>query len=105
MKVKGVVSFHGGLGKDVTRPNGPITPRVLVLHGADDPFVSKEEIDQFQNEMRMVNADWEMIYYANAVHAFTEVKAGNDNSKGAAYNEKAAKRSWIAMLEFLKQVL
>lgn len=105
MKVKGIVSFHGGLGKAETRPNAPIKARVLVLHGADDPFVPKEEIDQFQNEMRMVNADWEMIYYANAVHAFTEVKAGNDNSKGAAYNEKAAKRSWIAMLEFLKQVL
>ncbi len=105
MKVKGVVSFHGGLGKDVTRPNGPITPRVLVLHGADDPFVSKEEIDQFQNEMRVANADWEMVYYANAVHSFTNINSGNDNSKGAAYNEKAAKRSWIAMLEFLKQVL
>lgn len=105
MKVKGVVSFHGGLGKDATRPNGPITPRVLVLHGADDPFVSQEEIEQFQNEMRVANADWEMVYYANAVHSFTNINSGNDNSKGAAYNEKAAKRSWIAMLEFLKQVL
>lgn len=105
MKVKGVVSFHGGLGKDATRPNGPITPRVLVLHGADDPFVSKEEIDAFQNEMRIVNADWQMIYYANAVHSFTNKSSGNDNSKGAAYNELAAQRSWKAMLAFLKEVL
>lgn len=104
-KIKGAVSFHGGLGKDMTRPNGPIHARVLVLHGADDPFVSQEEIEQFQNEMRAANADWEMIYYANAVHSFTNINSGNDNSKGAAYNEKAAKRSWIAMLEFLKQVL
>lgn len=105
MKVNGIVSFHGGLGKEATRPIGPINPRVLVLHGADDPFVPQEEIDQFQNEMRVANADWEMVYYANSVHSFSDPKAGNDNSKGAAYNEKAAQRSWKAMLAFLKEVL
>jgi dienelactone hydrolase len=55
--------------------------------------------------MRDTKADWEMIYYADAVHAFTEPEAGNDNSKGAAYNEKAAKRSWERMNSFLKEVL
>ena len=50
-------------------------------------------------------ADWQMIYYANAVHAFTDPEAGNDNSKGAAYNEKAEKRSWESMKVFLKEVL
>lgn len=105
LNVKGVVSFHGGLGKEATRTTESILPRVLVLHGADDPFVPQSEIDAFQNEMRTAKADWEMVYYANAVHSFTNKNSGNDNSKGAAYNEKAAKRSWIAMLEFLKQVL
>lgn len=105
MKVKGIVSFHGGLGRDEARKIQTINPRVLVLHGADDPFVPKAEIDAFQNEMRTAKADWEMVYYANAVHAFTEINAGNDNSKGAAYNEKAAKRSWKALLEFLREVL
>jgi dienelactone hydrolase len=105
MKVQGVVSFHGGLGKDATRATGKINPKVLVLHGADDPYVPKEEIDAFQNEMRTSGADWQMIYYANAVHAFTHKDAGSDNSKGAAYNEKADKRSWEAMHDFLKEVL
>jgi dienelactone hydrolase len=105
MKVKGVVSFHGGLGKDATRAVGKINPKVLVLHGADDPNVPKEDIDNFQNEMRTSGADWQMIYYANAVHAFTQKSAGNDNSKGAAYNEKADKRSWQAMLDFLREIL
>ncbi len=104
-KVQGVVSFHGGLGKDATRANGKISPKVLVLHGADDFFVPKEEIDSFQNEMRTSGADWQMVYYANAVHSFTHKDAGSDNSKGAAYNEKADKRSWEAMLDFLDEVL
>lgn len=105
MKVKGIVSFHGGLGKDATRAIEKINPKVLILHGADDPYESKEEIDNFQNEMRTSGADWQMTYYANAVHSFTDKNAGNDNSKGAAYNEKAEKRSWQAMLDFLKEVL
>ena len=105
MKIKGIVSFHGGLSKDEARKIDPISARVLVLHGADDPYESETEIKAFQNEMRTAKADWEMVYYANAVHSFTDKNAGNDNSKGAAYNEKAEKRSWKALLGFLKEVL
>lgn len=105
LKVKGVVSFHGGLAKDPARPNNPITASVLVLHGADDPYVPKDEIAAFQQEMRESKADWEMIYYANAVHSFTNPDSGTDNSKGAAYNEKAATRSWKQLKLFLNEVL
>ena len=105
MKVQGIVSFHGGLGRDAARKISAITPKVLVLHGADDFYVPVYEIEAFQNEMRKANADWQMTYYSNSVHAFTHKDAGNDNSKGAAYNEKAEKRSWIAMNDFLKEIL
>lgn len=105
MKVKGVVSFHGGLSRDASREIKAITPKVLVLHGADDPYVSEKDIKDFQNEMRTAKADWQMNYYADAVHAFTEKSAGNDNSKGAAYNELADKRSWEAMKLFFKEIL
>jgi dienelactone hydrolase len=105
LPVKGVVSFHGGLGKDTTRPaNMSIKPRVLVLHGADDPYESPEEIKRFQQEMRDAKADWQMVYYSNAVHAFTDPAAGTDNSKGAAYNKDADERSWKAMMNFLQEV-
>jgi dienelactone hydrolase len=45
-----------------------------------------------------------MIYYANSVHAFTHKDAGSDNSKGAAYNELADKRSWEAMKTFFTEI-
>lgn len=102
--VKGIVSFHGGLGGAENRKTTIILPKVLVLHGADDFFVSETEIKDFQTEMRTAKADWQMVYYANAVHAFTHKDAGNDNSKGVAYNEKAAKRSWKAMQDFFKEI-
>ncbi len=104
LPVAGVVSFHGGIGKDSSRTNVLIKPKVLVLHGADDPYISDADIKGFQKEMRDGKADWQMVYYGNAVHAFTEERAGNDNSKGAAYNEKAAKRSWEVLIVFLKEV-
>ncbi len=104
MPVKGVVSFHGGLGKDASRPNNPINTKVLVLHGAEDPHVPQEDIEAFQKEMKESNADWQMIYYSNAVHAFTEKEAGNDNSKGAAYNAKADRRSWEHFTLFLNEI-
>lgn len=105
LNVKGVVSFHGGLGKDVSRPTETITAKVLVCHGADDPYESKEEITAFQQEMRDSKADWQMIYYANAVHSFTNPESGTDNSKGAAYNELADKRSFKHLELFLNEVL
>ncbi|PJJ08698.1 dienelactone hydrolase [Flavobacterium sp. 1] len=105
LNAKGIVSFHGGLGKDTARPTEPITAKVLVCHGADDPYESKEEITTFQQEMRDAKADWQMIYYANAVHSFTNPESGTDNSKGAAYNEKAAKRSFEHFKLFLDEVL
>lgn len=105
LNLKGVVSFHGGLGKEATRKVEPIATKVLVCHGADDPFESAAEITAFQQEMRDSKADWQMIYYANAVHSFTNPEAGNDNSKGAAYNPVAAKRSFDHLQLFLNEVL
>lgn len=104
MPVRGVVSFHGGLGRDTTIEIQPIQPRVLVCHGADDPFVKVQEIADFQQEMREAGTDWQMNYYANAVHSFTSKAAGNDNTKGAAYNEKADKRSWRDFMTFLDEI-
>ena len=104
LNVKGVVSFHGGLGKATNSPTIEIKAKVLVLHGADDPYVPTKEVEAFQNEMRTSKADWQMIYYANSVHAFTHKDAGNDNSKGAAYNELADKRSWEAMKTFFSEI-
>lgn len=103
LKLKGIASFHGGLGKDAARKTEPISTKVLICHGADDPFVPKEEIAAFQQEMRDSKADWQMIYYANSVHSFTNPEAGNDNSKGAAYNAVAAKRSFEHLQLFLNE--
>lgn len=104
LPLKGVISFHGNLDTPQPADGKNIKGRVLVLNGADDPYVPAAQIAAFEKEMRDAKVDWEFVNYANAVHAFTVSDAGNDNSKGAAYNEKADKRSWEAMKTFFKQI-
>jgi len=102
--VVGVISFHGGLNTPNAQDAKNIKGKVLALHGADDPFVPPAEVAAFEEEMRKAGVDWQMVAYGGAVHSFTDWNAGNDNSKGAAYNEKADQRSWEAMKVFFAEV-
>ena len=102
--VAGVVSFHGGLASPTPADAKQIRGKVLVLHGADDPYDPPAEIAQFQDEMRAAGVNWQFTAYGGAVHSFTNPKAGNDNSKGVAYNAQADRRSWQAMTDFLHEL-
>jgi dienelactone hydrolase len=102
--VKGVVSFHGNLDTPSLQDAKNIKAKVLVLHGADDPHVPQEQIDTFMREMRDAKVDWQMVFYGNAVHSFTNPDAGSDPSRGAAYNKEADLRSWQAMKAFFKEI-
>ena len=102
--VRGVVSFHGGLDTSLPAAAGQIRAKVLALHGADDPFVPPAQVATFQEEMRGAGADWQMVYYSGAVHSFTNPDSGNDPKKGAAYNERADRRSWEAMKLFFAEI-
>jgi dienelactone hydrolase len=102
--IAGVVSFHGGLDSPTPADGKNIKGSVLVCHGADDPFEKPQDLAAFESEMRDAKVDWQLIKYGGAVHSFTQPMAGNDNSKGAAYNEKADKRSWETMKQFLAEI-
>jgi dienelactone hydrolase len=102
--VKGIVTFHGGLSTPTPEDAKNIKCPVLVLHGADDPFVKPDEVAAFKKEMADAHVKYEFVAYPGAVHAFTRPDAGNDNSKGAAYNEAADKQSWAAMKKFFGEI-
>jgi dienelactone hydrolase len=104
-KLNGVVSFHGGLDSPSPQDGKNIATKILICHGADDPFVPVADIDAMKKEFNEANVDWQMIYYSNAVHSFTQPMAGNNNAAGAAYNAAADKRSWQAMQAFFDEVL
>ena len=100
----GTVSFHGGLKTANPEDAKQIKGRILALHGAIDPHVPMAEVEAFEKEMNDAKVDWELVKYSGAVHAFAVPSAGNDIKTGAAYNEVADHRSWIAFMEFLNEV-
>jgi dienelactone hydrolase len=103
--VKGGVSFHGGLDSPKPEDAKNIKGKLLICHGADDPFVKPPEVEAFKEEMLKSGVNYKLVAYPGAVHSFTRPDAGNDNSKGAAYNADADKKSWVEMKEFLAAVL
>ena len=102
--IAGLVSFHGGLDTPDASLAKNIKGKILVLHGADDPYVPEKDVKDFETEMRSAKVNWELVKYGDSVHAFTNPAAGNDNSKGAAYNAQAEKRSKKAMEDFFKEI-
>ena len=104
--IAGVVSFHGGLAAapGMEAEKGKIPAKVLCLHGAIDPYVPAEEVAAFKDEMTNAEADWQFVSFGGAVHAFTQKMAGNDTSKGAAYDAKADARSWEDMQQFFSEI-
>jgi dienelactone hydrolase len=102
--LKGVVTFHGGIIPPSAEDGGRIKAKFLLLHGADDPQVPHSSITHFQESMSRLKADWQMIYYSNAVHAFTNPASGSDVSKGFAYDPRATRRAWQHMWLFFQEL-
>ena len=71
---------------------------------AEGNFILGAEVAAFEQEMRDARVDWSLVAYGGAVHSFTDWNAGNDNSKGSAYNERADKRSWEDMRDFFNEL-
>jgi dienelactone hydrolase len=100
--IDGVVSFHGNL--DTTMPAGPggVKCKVFVAHGAADPFVPREQVQAFEDEMHAAGADWYLTEYSGALHAFT--MWGMDMPGMAKYDVNADRRSWAAMRSFFDEI-
>ncbi len=102
--VLGVVSFHGGLDTPNPADAQHIKGRVLVLHGADDTFVTPEQVAAFEQEMQAAHVDYRLVKYPGAVNSVTVQEAGHDPSTGMAYNEAADKASWQELVAFLEDL-
>lgn len=98
----GVVSFHGNLDTPNPADAANIRSRVLVLHGANDPYVPPAQVDAFEMEMRaQPGVDWQLVSFGNAVHSFTDPHAA---TAGAAhYDERASRRAFGLMRSFFEE--
>jgi dienelactone hydrolase len=103
----GVASFHGQLGTASPAQSGMVKAHVLVMNGADDPFIKPESIDAFKKEMDAAGVDYEFINYSGAKHAFTNPEADANGKKfnlPLAYNAEVDKQSWAKLQEFFEHI-
>jgi dienelactone hydrolase len=102
-----VVSFHGSIQPITRAESGKVKSYILVCNGADDPFVTEEQIDAFKTEMDSAGVDYKFINYESAVHSFTNPIADSVGKKfdmPLAYNEKADKESWEEMKKLFGEI-
>jgi dienelactone hydrolase len=102
--LKGVVSFHGSLPPATESQQKNIKAKVLAAHGAADGFVPQERISAFTRALDAAGADWQMVIYGGARHAFTNPGAGDYGIDGLKYDEKADSRSWALMQSFFDEI-
>ncbi|HXX80872.1 MAG TPA: dienelactone hydrolase family protein [Thermodesulfovibrionales bacterium] len=104
--LKGVASFHGSLAAVKPAQQG-VKAKLLVLHGADDKFVTSEQIVAFKQEMTNAGADFRLIEYPGAIHSFTNPDADEYAKKfnlPLGYNAEADKKSWEELTKFLGKI-
>jgi dienelactone hydrolase len=99
-----VTGFHATLGLNTPAPApGAVKAKILVLNGADDPFVKREEYEVFKKDLDAAKADYRVIEYAGAVHAFTNPEAtelGQKFNLPLQYDAQADREAKAEALKF-----
>ncbi len=101
-----VASFHGALAPAAPERGTAAGTRVLVLHGAADPFVKPEQIEAFHEEMQKAGVDYRFVAYPGVQHSFTNPGAtavGLEFELPLAYNAAADRKSWNELEQFLSE--
>lgn len=104
--LKGVVSFHGGMG-GAPVDKKLLKAKVLVCQGGSDKFVAQKDVDKFKHQLDSIGADNTVKIYANATHAFTNPDATETGKKfnmPIEYNADADRDSWNDMKTFFDRI-
>jgi len=108
--LRGAVSVHGMLDTTAPAKAGAVKADVLVLAGGADPYVTKDQVDELDRELKSAGARYKIVTYPGAKHAFTNPAAREYGGQqfdmpGDEYNADADRRSWNEILAFLERVM
>lgn len=107
LDLRGVVSFHGSLGRTHVAKPGEFKAEVLVCHGEADALVPAAEQQGFHAEMADLGVKYQFNSYPGAKHGFTNPDATDKGQKynlPLAYDEKTDRQSWEDMKTFWQRV-
>lgn len=103
--LRGVVSLHGILSAPIPAQLNAVLSKILVLHGDADPVVPAESVINFQSEMRLARANWQINTFSDAKHSFTGEGVAGERTPEAGLHPQTEARSWQTTLQFLREVL
>ena len=101
-----VVVFHGGVAGAPVK-QGDIKAELLVVIGADDPFIPAGQVDAFDEEMKAAKVRYELVRYPGVKHSFSNPEAegfGKKFSLPLVYDAEADKDSWRRMQKLFEKV-
>jgi dienelactone hydrolase len=97
------IGFHPGYIRPNGSRDGPITARVLMMSGTEDPYASREDFAAFSTEMAAKARDWQLHLFGGVGHAFTDPAIDALSLPGMAYDATADRLSW-AMTRTLLEI-
>ena len=103
-EIRGIVSFHGSLVPPTKSAVKHTKAKILICHGAADPFTKPEALQTYLAAMNASGLNWEIILYGNAKHSFTNPGADKYGMAALAYNPTTDRRSWENMKQFFNEI-
>jgi dienelactone hydrolase len=103
--VDAVTTFHAALPAPTPAEAKQIKAKVLINHGAADPFVPQAAVNAFRKALDDAGVAYEFVAYAGARHSFTVPSADAVGSEGMKYDESADKQSWAKMKTLFSDTL
>ncbi len=97
--IAAAVSIHGDLKTAQAAKKGAVKAALLVTHGAPDPVVPKADRDSFESEMDAAGANWQMLVFSGALHAYTD--QGSDVPGVAAWHEPTCRQTYTITHQFI----
>lgn len=102
-----VASFHGSLPSQFVRENVDKAPAgmLAIYTGGADPMIPQSDVETFENELKELNARYQVKVYPDAQHSFTNPGAtakGEEFKMPLAYDAEADADSWQDLQELLK---
>lgn len=95
--------FHPGFVRPLGSADGPVTARVLLMAGADDPYATDDLRADITSDLTSKGADWQLHLFSGVGHSFTDPAIDALSRPGFAYNASADRRSWTMALGLLAE--
>lgn len=104
-ELRAIVGFHSQLRTRRPEDTVNIKGSVLVCLGDQDCFVSRDEREEFMENMTNCHVDCQLLLFSGVGHSFTDRFAEASGVPGLKYDARADRRAWTATAQLFSEAL